>query len=137
MPQKIPPPVGAATKDPVFNRWLVNLIDLLNAEGDVDPGSIAGLAALVAQVAANTAAITALNGQVAANTVAITALNTLTGTHTTQIAALTARAQVFEAIGVPAPGLGNTGDWYANTTGGVGARIYIKTAPGTWTPFPF
>lgn len=137
MPQKIPPPVGAATQDPVFNRWLINLIDLLNANGDIDPGSIAGLAALVAAVAANTAAISTLNGQVATNTSNITTLQGQVTANSAAITALQARAQVFQGIGVPAAGLGNTNDWYANTTGGVGARIYIKTAPGTWTAFPF
>lgn len=130
MVQKVPPPTGIATKDPVFNRWLLELTAILNSAGEIDPGSIAGLAALVIQVAAQGAAITALQGQV-------TALQTTVGTHTGQIAALTARAQVFRGAGAPAAGLGSVNDWYGDVAGAVGARIFIKTAVGVWTPFPF
>lgn len=134
---KVPPPPNIAKTDPVLNRWLLELTSILNGAGQVDPGSVVGLAALVAQVNAQGAAITALNTLTASQAASITALNTLTATHTTQITALTSRAQVFNGIGAPAAGLGAVNDWYANTAGAAGARIYIKTSPGVWTAFPF
>lgn len=137
MVQRIPPPVGAAVKDPVFNRWLIELVNILNANGEIDPGSVAGLNALVVQVAASATAITALNTAVAANTAAITALNTSVAANTVAITALQARAQVRNGTGTPAAGLGSVGDWYGDTAGAAGARVWIKTAPGVWTAFPF
>jgi hypothetical protein len=46
---------------------------------------------------------------------------------TTAIASL---PQVHNGTGAPASGLGNVGDWYADTTG---LHIFVKTAIATWT----
>jgi hypothetical protein len=137
MAQKIPPPPPIATNDPTFNRWLLELTNILNADGTLDPGNIPGLAGLTASVAS-------LQTTVAAQTSEIIALQHTTNTQATQItgllasvSALNSRSQVFNGAVDPASGLGNVGDWYANTAGAAGHRIFIKTAVATWTAFPF
>ena len=144
MALKVPPPPPIANQDPTFNRWLLELTSILNSAGGVDPGEIAGLAALFTQVAANTTAIAGLSGTVGGQAAAITALQasvtSINGQLTTingQITTLSARAQVLNGVGAPAAGLGNVNDWYANIGGGVGARVYVKTGAATWTAFPF
>jgi hypothetical protein len=144
MVQKIPPPPPIANQDPTFNRWLLELTAILNAGGGIDANSVNGLPEVIAQSAANAVAIAALQtvtgGQtasIAALNVQVTSINGQIVTINGQITALGARAQPLNGIGVPAAGLGNVGDWYANIGGAVGARIYVKTAPAVWTPFPF
>lgn len=141
---KIPPPPPIANQDPTFNRWLLELTSILNAQGDINPGTVVGLDVVIASVAANTAAIAALNVTVAGNSADIVALqgdiSTINGNITSINAAiltLNARAQVLNGVGAPAAGLGNVNDWYANIGGAVGARIYVKTGAATWTAFPF
>lgn len=137
MTSKVPPPVGLATKDPVFNRWLLELTSILNSAGQVDPGSVAGLAALTIQVTAQGTAITTLNGEVTTLNGEVATLNGEVATLNGEVATLQANAVVHNGVGAPAAGLGAVNDWYANVGGAVGARIYIKTAPGVWTAFPF
>lgn len=118
---KIPPPPDIAAKDPVLNRWLIELTATLNGQGDIDPGSIAGFLELQNEVAQNTADIAALK----TSTTALTAeINTLSF----QINILTSRSVVLNGAGAPAGGLGNNGDWYADTTN---KHIYVKTG-GAW-----
>lgn len=152
MAQKIPPPPPIASGDvasfiqslPAFNRWLLELTGILAASGGIDPNTIDGFAELQNQVEQNTADIVTLQGEVGT-------LNGLVGTLQAQVSdlltrmaaaesaitSLQARAQPLNGVGAPAAGLGNVGDWYANVGGAAGARIYIKTAVATWTPFPF
>jgi hypothetical protein len=144
MVAKLPPPPPIASRDPALNRWMVEITAILAASGGLDPTQIPGYAALQAQSAANAAAITTLNGEittlngeVATNTANIATNTANIATNTASIATLTGRAQVLNGVGAPAAGLGNVNDWYANVGGAVGARIYVKTAVGTWTPFPF
>lgn len=144
MTLKIPPPPPIAGANQQFNRWLLELTSILNAQGGIDPSSVAGLSEVIAQSAANAVAITTLEGETGGNTGDITALQgevtTLQGNVTTingQLTTLGARAQVWNGVGVPNAGLGNVNDWYANIGGAAGARIYVKTATATWTAFPF
>lgn len=141
---KIPPPPPIASQDPTFNRWLLELTSILNANGNIDPSSVAGLLALSLQVATNTADITTLQATVASQGTLITALQVAVAANTANITALqasvtalSARNQVYNGAGAPAAGLGVVGDWYANTTGAAGARIYVKTGASTWFAFPF
>lgn len=136
---KVPPP-PFLTKDKesqALNRWLLELTSILNSAGQVDPGSVAGLAALVIQVGVQAGQIATLQGQVTTQAGQIAALQITVAAHTASIATLTARAQVLNGVGAPAAGLGNINDWYANIGGGIGARVYVKTGVGVWTAFPF
>ena len=94
-PRRVPPPPQLAKDYPELNRWLQDLTAFIDAAGGVDPGSIAGFAALFAQVALNTAHIatlttnlSTLSGTVAGNTTNITTL-------TTNLAALTAHMRPY------------------------------------------
>lgn len=144
MALKVPPPPPMATSNPQFNRWLLELTSILSDQGGIDPSEVAGLPELITQVATNTTDIATLEtGQGGQGTAIATlesdviTINTEIVTINGQITTLSARAQPLNGVGVPNPGLGNVNDWYANIGGGAGARIYVKTAVGTWTPFPF
>lgn len=138
MAQKIPPPpmlIGPEWQ--AFNRWLLDLTSILNDDGSIDPGSVPGLDTLNAEVEA-------LQATVAVQSIEINSLNNTVSSQAGQISSLLgsvvsleARSQVFTGTGAPSGTLGNITDWYANVGGGAGARIYIKTAATTWTPFPF
>ena len=148
---KIPPPPPIANQDPTLNRWLLEVTAILNNQGNIDQTSVAGLPAIATQTDTNTTGIGSLNTQVAALNTQVTAINasivtinaqlaTLSGQITTlqgRVTALEANGVPLKGAGVPAAGLGKVGDWYANIGGGVGQRIYVKTAVGVWTPFPF
>jgi hypothetical protein len=107
---KLPPPVGIAVKDPVFNRWLLEVLAVLASAGGIDPTKIQGWNELVADTAQNTSNIAALQ---------------LT------VSQLQAQPRLWSGTTVPANTLGKNTDWYYNTTGAAGARLYIKSA-GTW-----
>ncbi len=138
---KIPPPPPIASQDPTFNRWLLELTSILNANGAIDPGSVAGLLALTLQVSTNTTNIATLQTTVAAQSTLITALQAAVAANTASItalqasvAALSARNQVYNGVGAPAAGLGVVGDWYANVDPTVGTKaVYVKTGASTWT----
>lgn len=144
MAKKVPPPPPIADQDQAFNRWLLELTAILNSGGGIDANSVDGLPQVIAESAANALAITALQGTtggqsaaIAALTVSVAALQANIVTINGQLTTLGARAQVLNGVGAPAAGLGNVNDWYANIGGGVGARVYVKTAAATWTAFPF
>jgi hypothetical protein len=137
MVQKIPPPPPIAKLDPTFNRWLLELIAILNSSGGIDPGSVAGLIALTAQVTTNTASIVVINGEITTINGQITVINGEITTINGEIAVLQANHVLHNGSGAPAAGLGSPGDWYGDIAGVVGARVWIKTAVATWTPFPF
>lgn len=152
MAQKIPPPpfLTGGNQQPdwqAFNRWLLEVTSVLSNEGNINPDEVEGLPLLFSQVATNTVDISALEGTTGGQSFEITALqnqisgpggiNDQIGVINGQLTTLAARAQVFNGVTAPAAGLGNVNDWYARVGGAVGARIYIKTAIGTWTPFPF
>jgi hypothetical protein len=140
-----PPPMFTSAELQPFNRWLLEITKILRASGGIDPAAVEGLEATITQVAVNTNDIANLdtttgnqgadiaNLQNDVSNIINVDLPTING----QLTALGARAQVFNGAGVPAGALGLVGDWYANVGGGVGQRIYIKTAPAIWTPFPF
>lgn len=141
MTQKIPPPPPLAVELQALNRWLLEIQSILNASGDIDPGSVAGLPALVTQVAALAVTVTALQVQTNANTnnIATNTSNITANTNSItalalRVTALEARNQVLNGAGVPAVGLGNNGDLYINNTGGAGTNLYAKRG-GAWVAF--
>ena len=152
MVQKVPPPpqlpVSFGGFGQQLNRWLLEIQAILNNQGQIDPTSVAGLVALIAQVAtlvteiatlttevaAATAAVTALTAEVVALTTQVTTNTTNIATNTANIATLAARAVVRNGSGVPAAGLGGNGDLYINNTGGAGTYLYGKIG-GAWVAF--
>ncbi len=142
---KIPPPprfTGPEWED--FNRWLLELTSILSSSGGIDPTQIPGYPALQGQVSQNTSDITNLQNSTGGNSAAIGTLqgqvNSLTtrmGNAESNITTLQARAQVYNGTSDPAAGFGNVGDWFANTAGAAGHRIFVKTGTATWTAFPF
>lgn len=145
MPQKLPPPPQLTGPEwQSFNRWLVELTSVLANNGGIDPNSIDGYSALVDQVDTNTTDITNLQGTQGGQAGAIAALQGDVAALTASLAAanasittLSARGELLFGAGAPAAGLGKVNDWYGDTAGGVGARIWIKKVVGVWTPFPF
>lgn len=142
MTQKIPPPPPIASMDPAFNRWLIELTSILSDNGGIDPGSVDGLqalqlqvAGLISQVAAINLTIGSINGQIAIINGQVAALDTRMTAAEAAIVALQLRAQVFNGTGPPPGGLGADNDWYFNTSGGAGARLYIKLST-VWTAMP-
>ena len=109
--------------------------------GGIDPNSIDGYSALVAQVADNTVNIAALQGTTGGQAFAIATLQGQVATLTAGLAAanasittLGARAQVFNGAlgaGVPNNAIGADNDWFYNRTGAVANRLFIKLA-GAW-----
>lgn len=141
---KIPPPPPIANADPTFNRWLLELTAILNNNGGIDPNSVAGLSEVIAESAANTLAIAGLDNTTGSQSIQINTLQLNVSALQADVVninmALTtlgARAQVLNGVIDPAPGLGNVNDWYANTAGAAGHRIFVKTGVATWTAFPF
>ena len=138
MVQKLPPPPQFAGPEwQAFNRWLIELTSVLADNGGVNPNVIDGYPALVTQVGENASDITSLTNSMALVFAQVSALTNSLALANSSITTLSARAQVFQGSGAPAPALGTTNDWYANVGGAAGSRIYIKTAPATWTAFPF
>lgn len=150
MVQKIPPPTfftGAPGQEPDwqgFNRWLLEVTSILSNEGGINPDQVEGLPAVITQVGTNTTNIAALSLGQGGQGLAIVALQNHDVVLDNEIIAINgalttlgARAQVLSGSADPAPGLGNINDWYANTAGAVGHRIFVKTAIGTWFAFPF
>lgn len=135
-PPQLPKELGALGQQ--LNRWLIELQNILNAGGEIDPSSIDGLVALFAQVAAlqiqvnlNTLNIATNTTNIATNTANIATNTANIATNTANIATLTARNQILNGAGVPGAGLGSNGDLYINNTGGAGTRLYSKIA-GAW-----
>jgi ABC-type transporter Mla subunit MlaD len=149
MPLKLPPPpqlpVSFGGFGQQLNRWLLEIQSILNAQGLIDPASVAGLPALIAevatfaaQIATLTADIATLTAEVATLTASVTAntaniaTNTANiATNTADIATLAARNQIRNGAGAPGAGLGSNGDLYINNTGGAGTHLYGKIG-GTW-----
>lgn len=131
MAQKFPPPPDLGKDNQKLNRWLLSIQAILNSGGLIEPGQIDGLPALISQVNANTLAIAALTAN---TTNAIGNLTTQQAATQLQLDALQtafdALAIVYNGTAAPAAGLGNVGDWFADTTG---KHIYVKTAAATWT----
>jgi hypothetical protein len=139
-----PPPMMTGPEWAGFNRWLLELTSILADTGGIDPASVEGFEAALIQLAANTAAIAALQsssggqsltiailqGQVNALTLGLAAANS-------SITTLSARGELLFGTGAPAAGLGKVNDWYGDTAGAAGARVWIKKAVGVWTAFPF
>lgn len=134
MTLKIPPPPQLSKEYQQLNRWLLEIQSILNNSGNIDPGSVAGLPALVLQVAALAAQVAALAVTVATNTANIATNTANIATNTTNIATLTSRNQILNGAGVPGAGLGNDGDLYINNSGGAGTNLYGKRG-GAWVAF--
>lgn len=121
---RLPPPTGIAAKDPLFNRWLLEVLAVLAAAGGIDPTKIQGWNELVAAVAQNTE-------DIASQQNLFGAFQNLYNTQQGQITGLQQQAQVFSDVGPPGALLGKDTDWYYNRTGAAGARLYIKVL-GAW-----
>lgn len=138
MAQKVPPPpqlTGPQWQS--FNRWLLEVTSILSNTGGIDPSEVTGLPAVIAQVGTNTTDISDLESGQGGNSAAITALQTnVTGIFSSlstingQLTTLEANPVVRNGSGVPAAGLGNVNDWYADTNN---KHIYVKTAATVWT----
>lgn len=145
MAQKIPPPPPFAGPEwQAFNRWLLELTSILSNQGGITPEQVDGLPAVINQVGTNTSDIADLNIRVNDQTGSIGALqleiNTINNDLIVVNGALTslgARGEVLNGVIDPGPALGKVNDWYANTAGAAGHRIFVKTAVATWTAFPF
>lgn len=145
MVQKIPPPPFFSGPEwQAFNRWLIELTSILSNEGGIDPNQVTGLPALFIEVTGNTSDIAALQTaqggqatQIAAIQTHLTTIDNEITTINGQITALGARGEILNGVVDPAAGLGKVNDWYANTAGAAGHRIFVKTGVATWTAFPF
>jgi hypothetical protein len=146
MALKIPPPPYFAVEDqfPGFNRWLLEVTSVLTNQGGIDPSEVAGLPELILQVGTNTADIATLEGGQGDQAAAIVVLQgddiilfDNIGTINGQLTTLGARGELLFGTGAPAAGLGKVNDWYGDTAGAVGSRVWIKKAVGVWTAFPF
>ena len=145
MAKKIPPPPQFTGPEwQSFNRWLIEVTSILSNTGGINPEEVDGLIGLFSQVATNTANIAALattqGGQAALILSLQGQINTLTlglAAANSSITTLSARGELLFGAGAPAAGLGKVNDWYGDTAGAVGARIWIKKAVGVWTAFPF
>ena len=145
MVQKIPPPPQFTGPEwQSFNRWLLEVTSVLSNTGGINPDQVDGLTALFNEVAVNTSDITILENtqggqtaQINALQLQITALQNSVAIINGQITTLSARGELLFGAGVPAGGLGKVNDWYGDTAGAVGARVFIKKAVGVWTAFPF
>lgn len=126
---KVPPPPHIANLDPTLNRWLIDLQAFINqGGGTIDPSLIPGYDALIATVNLQTSQINTLLVNTAANTASIHTLQVLLTALTTRVTALEARPQVRNGTAAPGAGLGNNGDWYADTNN---LHIYVKVT-GAW-----
>jgi len=126
---KMPPPPPVAQLDPAFNRWLHVLQAYINdGGGTIDPSLIPGYDALIATVNLQTSQINTLLVNTAANTSAISLINTRINSINATITGLAARPIVRNGTAAPGAGLGNNGDWYADTNN---LHIYVKVT-GAW-----
>lgn len=132
--RRMPPP-PPLTQDPLFNRWLHDLTSFILSAGGIDTSQISGFTSLQSTVSTNSDNITTLQSQMSTTDSNITTLqnqmSTADSNITTlqnQVAALQANPVVRNGSGSPSPSLGNSGDWYADTTGSV---VYVKVA-GAW-----
>jgi hypothetical protein len=145
MALKIPPPPQLTGPEwQSFNRWLLEVTSILTNQGGIDPSEVAGLPELIVQVGTNTTDITALESGQGGQAADILTLQGDTvilfdniATINGQLTSLGARAQVYHGVADPAPGFGDVDDWFANTAGAAGHRIFVKTGAATWTAFPF
>lgn len=143
MVAKIPPPPFLTGALYQLNRWLIEIQNILNAGGLIDPSQVEGLPAVEAQVTQSASDILTLQTQVFSLLAAVASLvvqvatlngqvSTINGQITTingQIVTLQANGVVRFGAGIPANGLGNVGDWYADTSG---SHVYVKTGAITW-----
>lgn len=145
MVRKIPPPPMFTTQEfQAFNRWLLEVTSVLSNEGDIAASEVEGLLTAYGDILQNSldidtletgqtgqaGEITDLQADIVILTDAIAAING-------QITTLSARGELLFGAGAPAAGLGKVNDWYGDTAGAVGARVWVKKAVGVWTPFPF
>ncbi len=132
MVQKVPPP--PMLTDPQWqavNRWLLEIQNILNPSGAIDPANVQGLTETEAQVVTNTADIASLEAtqgaqggqiaflqsQVALNTASIATING-------QITTLSARNQIFNGTVAPVT-LHANGDYYVDTSA---KHLYVQVA---------
>jgi len=145
MVQKIPPPpLLTSTELQALNRWLLEIQSILSNAGNIDPSSVAGLPEVIAESAQNTTDIADLTTTVSNLSlnvdnilVQIAGINAQITTINGQLTTLGARGELLFGAGAPAAGLGKVNDWYGDTAGAAGARVWIKKAVGTWVAFPF
>jgi hypothetical protein len=139
-----PPPQFTGPQWQSFNRWLLELTSILNNTGGIDPSEVSGLSEVITQVGTNTADIATLDTTTGGQGTNIATLNSEVAAINSQISiiggditALQSNAVVHNGTSDPASGFGRVGDWFANTSGGAGHRIFVKTGVSAWTAFPF
>lgn len=139
MVAKIPPPPMLTTPElQKLNRWLLEIQNILNSGGLIEPSQVDGLPALFSQVVINVTQIAALQvedanlqAQITQNAADIVTLQGLVAVLQGQVTTLLVRNQVLNGGGSPSGLLGNNGDLYLNNGGGVGSFLYGKIS-GTW-----
>lgn len=135
---KLPPPpqlpVSFGGFGQQLNRWLLEIQSILNSQGTIDPSSVDGLVALIAQVAALTTQVATLDAEVVTLTASVATNTADIATNTAAIAVLQANAVILNGNGAPGVGLGSPGDLYINNTGSAGTNLYANIA-GTWAAF--
>lgn len=145
MVQKVPPPPQLPKSFGGFgqqlNRWLLEIQNILNSGGTIDPSNVDGLvaayaqlAALAVQVATLITDVATLTGEVATLTTQVATNTANIATNTANITTLLARNQILNGNGAPSVGTGNNGDLYINNTGSAGTFLYGKIG-GAWTAF--
>ena len=127
---KVPPPPPLANMDQAFNRWLLELTGILNAQGEIDPSTVVGLPDAYVQIGDNSTDINTLFAAINAQNFVINALNAQVTALNSQVAVLNARAQIFNGTADPVAGLGSDNDWYARTDS-PNRGIFVKLA-GAW-----
>lgn len=143
MVAKVPPPPQLPLQFQQLNRWLIELQNILNAGGFIEPDQVDGLAEFIASTNLSLAALqnqltnlanrtTLLETAVTQNSADIANLQVIIAALQIQVNALTARSSTLNGVGAPSGALGSNGDLYVDSAlPGAGANLYVKFS-GTW-----
>ena len=135
MANKIPPPPTLTSPEwQPFNRWLLELTNILNSGGYIDAANVEGLLAAYAQIAANVVSINLLNATVSGQGGAINILSNQINVLQAQVAALQSNPIIRTGTGAPVNGVtpGNVGDLYLNITATGAPRMWAMLVSPNW-----